>query len=95
MAGAAGVEDPPLLHAAIDMPASTNPDIAKNAQRGALCFLLPCIAVMRLLPEVSPHARVENENRKYGNQLQVVLMALGRLCLFGIFGNDYYKPLLS
>src|SRR3984957_21197233 len=67
MAGAAGVEDPlpPLLHAAIDMPASTNPDIAKIAQRSALCFVLPCVAIMRLLPEVSPQARAENENRKY------------------------------
>jgi hypothetical protein len=68
MAGAAefaGAADPPLLHAAIEMPASANPDIAKNAQRGALYFVLSCVAVMHLLPEVSSQAHAENENRKY------------------------------
>ena len=45
--------------------ASTNPDIAKIAQRGAPYFVLPWVVVMRLLPEVSPQARAENENRKY------------------------------
>ena len=94
MAGAAGVEDPPPLHAAIDMPANTNPEIAKNAQRDAPCFLTRCVVVMRLLPEVSPQTRAENENRKDGNQIDVVLMAPGRLCLW-IFGNDCREPLLS
>ena len=61
-------EDPPLLHAAIDMPASTNPDMAKIAQRGALYFVLPGVAFMRLLPEVSPQVHAENENRKYNHR---------------------------
>jgi hypothetical protein len=78
MAGRAGAEDPPLLHAAIDMPASTNPEIAKIAQRDAPCFVLPCVADMRLLPEVSPQARAENETESTATGNQVGLTTLGR-----------------
>jgi hypothetical protein len=58
VAGTAGTAgDSPLLQAAIDMPASTNPDIAQIAQRVVLYFVSPCVAVMRVLREVSPQPR--------------------------------------
>ena len=55
------------------MPASANPDTAKIAQRGALYFVLPCVAVMRLLPEVSPRhtQRTKTESTAIGNQVGV------------------------
>ncbi len=45
--------------------------LQKIAQCGALYFVLPCLAVMRLLPEVSPQAaqRTKTESTAIGNEV--------------------------
>jgi hypothetical protein len=73
------------------MPANTNPDTEKVAQLGALCFVVPCVAVMRLLPEVSPQARVENETESTAISNQVGLTTLGRPQSLWHSGEYRYK----
>ena len=76
VAGAAGGEDPPLLHAAINIPANSSPDIAKIAQCGALCSMSTRFSVTYLLPRGLSPGTPANENRNTAISLQVVLIAL-------------------